>query len=185
MPEPDLFLLFIRPFNRSGIRYVVTGSVATTFYGEPRLTHDVDLVVLLAASDIPKLFEMFPSPEFYLPPVENITAETQRSERGHFNVIHANTSFKADIYVAGRDELNAFAFRFSRKVDYDGETISMAPAEYVIIRKLEYYREGGSQKHLRDIRSMLVLLGDKIDRAVLQDWVQRLSLEKQWQLVSS
>jgi hypothetical protein len=47
MPEPELFLLFVRPLNRAGIRYMVMGSVAAIFYGEPRLTHDVDLVAFL------------------------------------------------------------------------------------------------------------------------------------------
>jgi hypothetical protein len=45
MPEPELFLLFVHPFNRVGLRYIVSGSVAAIFYGEPRLTHDVDFVV--------------------------------------------------------------------------------------------------------------------------------------------
>ena len=52
MPEPELFLLFVRPLNRAGIRYVVTGSVAAIFYGEPRLTHDVDFVVFLGDADV-------------------------------------------------------------------------------------------------------------------------------------
>ncbi len=52
MPEPELFLLFVRPLNRAGIRYVVTGSVAAIFYGEPRLTHDVDFVVFLRHADV-------------------------------------------------------------------------------------------------------------------------------------
>ena len=39
--------------------------------------------------------------------------------------------------------------------------MALAPAEYVIVRKLEYYREGGSEKHLRDIRSMLAVSGDR------------------------
>ena len=50
MPEPELFLLFIRPLNRAAIRYVVSGSVAAIFYGEPRLTNDVDFVVFLHPS---------------------------------------------------------------------------------------------------------------------------------------
>ena len=52
MPEPELFLLFVRPLNRANIRYMVTGSVAAIFYGEPRLTHDVDLVAFLNEADI-------------------------------------------------------------------------------------------------------------------------------------
>src|SRR5882724_13131516 len=76
MPEPELFLLFVGPLNRAGIRYVVSGSVAATFYGEPRLTHDVDFVVFLNANDIQRLIEAFPAKDFYLPPIETILAET-------------------------------------------------------------------------------------------------------------
>jgi hypothetical protein len=48
----------------------------------------------------------------------------------------------------------------------------------------EYYREGGSEKHLRDIRSTLAILGEQIDRAVLNDWIQRRALQTQWAAVS-
>ncbi len=50
MPEPELFLLFARPLNFAQVRYMVTGSVAAIFYGEPRLTHDLDLVVAARSS---------------------------------------------------------------------------------------------------------------------------------------
>src|SRR5437588_407921 len=121
MPEPELFLLFVRPFNRAGIRYLMTGSVAAIFYGEPRLTHDVNFVVFLNRVDIQKLA---------------------------------------------------------------GETISLAPPEYVIVRKLEYYREGRSEKHLRDIRSMLAISGEQLDRQALKDWVERRGVQAEWRLVA-
>ena len=60
----------------------------------------------------------------------------------------------------------------------------LAPPEYVIIRKLEYYREGGSEKHLRDIRSMLALSGEQMDRPSLDEWIQRRGLQTEWRLVS-
>src|SRR5438876_8666595 len=91
MPEADLFLLFVRPLNRAGIRYVVTGSVAAIFYGEPRLTHDVDFVMFLSDADIPRLAEVFPSAGFYLPPAEVLATEARREQRGHFNIIHVET----------------------------------------------------------------------------------------------
>ena len=84
MPEPELFLLFVRPLNRAKIRYVVSGSVAAIFYGEPRLTHDVDFVVFLNANDIQRLIEVFPSEDFYLPPIETMLAELARG-RKHFD----------------------------------------------------------------------------------------------------
>jgi len=155
MPEPDLFLLFVRPLNRAGIRYVVSGSVAATFYGEPRLTHDVDIVVFLNANDLPRLIEAFPAKDFHVPPKETMLAEMARECHGQFNLIHHHTGFKADLYPIGRDELNAWAFRGKRAVEFEGETVTLASPEYVIIRKLECFREGGAEKHLRDIRAIL------------------------------
>jgi hypothetical protein len=184
MPEPELFLLFVRPLNRLGIRYVVTGSVAAIFYGEPRLTHDVDFIVLLREADIEVLAKSFSPPEFYVPPPETITAEVRREQRGHFNIIHIETGFKADMYLTGRDELNAWAFKSRRQVEFEGEPVVLAPPEYVIVRKLEYYREGGSEKHLRDIRSMLAISGDQLDRPALSEWIQQRGLQAEWRLVS-
>jgi hypothetical protein len=185
MREPELFLLFVRPLNRAGIRYVTTGSVAAIFYGEPRLTHDVDFVVSFKAAQIKALTNVFSREEFYVPPVETILAETRREQRGHFNIIHMATGFKADMYLTGRDALNAWAFRLQRQVQYEGESIALAPLEYVIIRKLEYYREGASEKHLRDIRSMLDVSRDQVDSTALNEWITRLGLQTEWQLIGT
>ncbi len=164
---------------------MISGSVAMTFYGEPRFTQDVDLVIFLNDREVASISGAFPSTEFYVPPEETIFAEIRRERRGHFNVIHAKTGFKADIYPAGRDDLNAWGFRFKRTVQYEGESVILAPPEYVIVSKLEYYREGGSEKHLRDIRSMMAVSGAQMDRAALHDWIQRRGLEAEWRLVSS
>ena len=166
-----------------GARYLVSGSVASILYGEPRLTHDVDFVIFLRDSDVTRLQQVFPAPEFYVPPPEVIAAEIARPAKGQFNVIHSDTGFKADFYTAGRDELHAWAFRNSRKMEYRGEPMVVAPPEYVIVRKLEYFREGGSEKHLRDVRAMLAISGDLVNRAELLDWIQRLNLETEWQRV--
>jgi len=96
MPEPELCLLFIRPLNALGVRYVVSGSMAAMLYGEPRLTHDVDLVVFLREEDIRRLPEAFPASQFYLPPTDQIAREVARDQRGHFNMVHHGTDFKAD-----------------------------------------------------------------------------------------
>jgi hypothetical protein len=185
MPEPELFLLLVRPLNRAGIRYVVTGSIAAILYGEPRLTHDIDFVGFLNDTNVHQFGECYPASEFYLPPPETIASEVAREQRGHFNVIHIDTGFKADFYLTGREDLNAWAFRQKRSVSYEGEDVVLAPPEYVIIRKLEYYREGGSEKYLRDIRSMLAVSGDQMDMAALKEWLQRRGLEAQWEVVKS
>ena len=61
----------------------------------------------------------------------------------------------------------------------------LAPPEYVIVRKLEYDREGGSEKHLRDIRSRLAVSGGQMDRPALEQWIERRGLQNQWRLVST
>jgi len=185
MPEPDLSLLFVRPLNQISARYVISGSVASILYGEPRLTNDVDFVIFLRDADIARLQEIFPSPAFYVPPSEVIAAEIARPAKGQFNVIHTDTGFKADFYTAGRDELNAWAFRHSRKMEYRGEPIIIAPPEYVIVRKLEYFREGRSEKHLRDIRAMLAVSGEQLDRPALAEWIHQQRLEAEWAQVST
>ena len=88
---------------------------------------------------------------------------------------------KADFYTAGRDELHPWAFRHARRYVIGETTITLAPPEYVILRKLEYHREGGSEKHLRDIRAMLAISGDQMNHAALQEWIVRLDLKTEWQ----
>ncbi len=173
MPEPELSLLFVRRLNQIGARYITSGGVASILYGEPRLTNDVDFIIFLRDTDIVRLQKIFPPPEM-------IAAEIARPAKGQFNVIHADTGFKADFYTAGRDEFNAWGFRNARKMEYRGELIVVAPPEYVIVRKLEYYREGRSDKHLRDIRAMLAVSGELLDRVALRDWVARLNLQPEW-----
>ncbi|HMP82841.1 MAG TPA: hypothetical protein PKA41_09090 [Verrucomicrobiota bacterium] len=183
MPEADLSLIFLRPLNRLGIRYIVGGGVAAILYGEPRFTNDLDLVVFLRHTDIPRLNETFPAPKFYVPPSDMILAEIARPEKGQFNLVHAATGFKADVYTTGRDDFNAWAFRNACKTDYLGEVITLAPPEYVIVRKLEYYREGGSDKHLRDIRSILNVSFARINQTDLQEWIKQRGVEAEWRKI--
>ena len=127
MLESELFLLFVRRLNEAGVRYVIDGSVAAIFYGEPRLTNYVDIVVFLNASDINQLPQLFPAIDFYLPPLEVMITEVMREQRGHFNIIHKASSFKADIYPTGRDEFNAWAFRNKCSIQFRDATLVLAP----------------------------------------------------------
>jgi hypothetical protein len=181
MPEANLFLLFTRRLNELSVRYMISGSVAVIVYGEPRLTHDVDLVVWLDRQHIGRLAEAFPAAEFYCPPREVIGVEVARELHGHFNLIHHATGFKADIYLSGRDPLHEWALERVRRLEIEGEPLVVAPPEYVIVRKLEYFREGGSEKHLRDIRSMLDTSPELVRLDDLERLIAARGLAETWQ----
>ena len=181
MPGPrSLVDTFVSRLEKLGIPYVVTGAVASIIYGEPRLTNDVDLIVMMETEDIERFVQAFPSTEFYCPPAEVLKIEIRRPQRGHFNLIHHDTGTKADIYLAGEDELHRWALSKRRDMVVEGERVRVAPPEYVIVRKLEYYREGGSEKHLRDIAGMVELSCEEIDFKQLEEFIHRYRLEKEW-----
>jgi hypothetical protein len=176
----DFVLLFTRRLEALGARYMVSGSIAVIIYGAPRLTNDVDLIVVLDQARAARLTEVFAETEFYVPPLEALRIEAAREQRGHFNIIHHETGFKADIYLAGDDPLHAWALTRARKLALGGESIVVAPPEYVILRKLEFHREGGSEKHLRDIRSMMDTSADAIDRPTLERMIAERGLQDGW-----
>lgn len=178
MPIPNAIALFASRLNQLGLQWMAVGSVASTSYGEFRTTNDVDLIVMFEAKEAARLAGAFPESEFYCPPIDVLALEASRPERGHFNLIHHETAFKADVYLAGNDRLHAWALERRRQIELDGSTVWIAPPEYVIIGKLEFFREGGSEKHLRDIRGMLAMT--EIDRAFLEKEIAQRGLTAGW-----
>ncbi len=157
----------------------MTGSLATVFYGEPRFTNDIDIVVGLTAGRIAELCAAFPSPDFYVSPEAAVRAVAQRSQ---FNVIHPASGLKLDLIVPPDTEFNRGRLARARSIHLpSGDVASFASPEDVILMKLEFYRQGGSDKHLRDIAGILKISGDRLDRGYLESWIARLDLGDVWQ----
>jgi hypothetical protein len=175
MAAPEWISAFIEPLNRLQIDYMITGAVGAMAYGEPRATMDVDIVIRLTGGQVPSFIASFPEAAFYCPPQEVIHQEIARPARGQFNIIHRESGMKADFYPVGRDDLHLRALERRRVV----EGLSLAPPEYVIVRKLEYHREGQSSKHLRDVSSIL-LAGCPLDRPWLETELARRGLMPVW-----
>lgn len=184
MQPLELLTTFIAPLEKSKIPYFVTGSIASIFYGEPRLTHDVDVVIHLSQKDIPLFCSFFPLAHYYCPPEEILQIEMKRRPYGHFNLIHHESGLKADIYPDAEDALHQWAF-LNRKRVVLGENLALwlAPAEYVIIRKLEYFRDGGSQKHLEDIKKMLPQVQTDLKIDFLEEELRLRGLDPYWQKI--
>lgn len=180
MPAPEPFAPFLERLERLALPYCITGSVAASVYGEPRLTADIDVVLLMRLPDIPALRSAFPDADYYVPPDETMREAVSQRARGMFNLIHHKSQFKADLYVATDDPLHAWALEHRRRIDLGETGAWIAPPEYVILRKLEFLREGGSDKHLRDVR--FVLAATPVDRGFIEHEVSRRGVQAQWRL---
>jgi len=156
MPQHELLETFVSPLEHAQIPYMITGSVAAIFYGEPRLTNDVDLVVHLSKHDLKKFMSCYPNSDYYCPPVEVLEIETSRSCNSHFNLIHHDSGLKADIYPLTRNPLLIWGMENRLQIEIkEGTQYWFAPVEYVIVKKMHFYKEGNSPKHISDIVNML------------------------------
>jgi hypothetical protein len=179
MAQSDLLRFVIEALERIGLRYFVTGSMATIFFGEPRFTNDIDIVVDLQADKIPEFCSAFPGPQFYL---SEETVRRAVARRGQFNIIQPSSGLKVDIMVPADSPFNRIRFaRAARVKPEPGVDAIFSSAEDVILKKLEAYREGGSEKHLRDIAGVLRISGAHLDRAYIEQWADRLEVADIWQ----
>ena len=58
-----------------------------------------------------------------------------------------------------------------------------ASPEDAIVKKMDFYRQGGSDKHLRDIASVLQTSGDQLDTDYIERWAAELDLADVWRRI--
>jgi len=163
------------------IPYLVTGSMATIAYGEPRFTNDIDVVIRMVGAQIDPFCAAFPSDEYYVSPE---AVKDAVSRNGQFNILHPSTGLKIDMIVADRSDFNDSRFSRARRLHVaQNREVAFASPEDVIIKKLAFFQEGGSEKHLSDIRGVLAVMGNEIDHSYIDQWVLKLGLSREWSTV--
>lgn len=168
----------IDALEREGVVYMLVGSIASTIYGEPRFTQDVDLVLQLEEAVVPSLCDAFAPPEFYVS--EPALLDCAR-RGGQANVIHPSSGNKADLIPPPDNHWGKSQLGRRRDIEIaPGVHGFVASPEDVVLGKLWYHSLGGSEKHLRDVAGVIKSNAD-FDRAYVDSWVQRLSLEPSWQ----
>jgi hypothetical protein len=177
----ELLERIVEVLTRLKIPYLVTGSVGAMAYGEPRLTNDIDIVAAIEQRHVDGLLAAFPDPEFYVS--ERMMLEAIR-HRTQFNIIHPASGLKVDIIVRKDTPFDKSRFsRFRRIMPAESYTANFAAPEDIIIMKMQYYREGGSEKHLRDITGILKISRDEMDVAHITEWSGRLGLTDIWETI--
>jgi hypothetical protein len=181
MNQAELLRYLVETFEALGIDYMISGSQASIYYGEPRFTQDIDVVVDIKPSHVPPLLDRFPSTEFYLN--EEAVREAIR-DRGQFNIIHPASGLKIDVVLRKDTPYDRAEFeRRQRQPILPGKDAYFARPEDVILYKMLYFREGGSERHLRDIAGMLRISRSEIDTKYVTEWAQQLGLSEIWKAI--
>lgn len=168
-----------RALDELGVPYVVGGSLASSMYGVPRATQDVDLVAALGASHAKRLAELL-GDEFYAD-VDMILDAIRR--RASFNVMHLATMFKADIFVQSGEAWSREEMKRARVEQLQGEegpvTIRFASPEDTVLHKLVWYKLGNeiSDRQWGDILGVLEVQGDRLDDEYLDRWAATLGVD--------
>lgn len=179
LSEPILVVArIVQAFDAMGIQYVVGGSLASSIYGVPRATQDVDLVADLKPPDAANLEQLL-SGEFY------VDADMIRDaivKRASFNVIHLATMFKADVFVMKRDAWSREEMSRARPEQLEGPdgtvTVRFASPEDTLLHKLVWFRLGNeiSDRQWSDILGVLKIQGQLLDSAYLDHWAPLLDV---------
>ena len=177
----ELLKKIVDVFEDLQIPYLVTGAVASIAYGEPRLTNDIDIVADLKEEHVDGLVKAFPPDDFY---IDEEMVRQAIQDHGQFNIIHPSSGLKVDVMIKKKTPHDKSRFERIRRI-YPMETYqaNFAAPEDVIIKKMEYYKEGGSDKHLRDIVGILKISGESVDPNYIFEWAQRLGLFEIWDAI--
>jgi hypothetical protein len=183
MSYEDFVHQVISALEAAGVRYMIGGAVAAWAWGEPRATLDLDVVVDIPLTAVNLLSKELQTRDMLVPAdiiMENIL---ERRADLPINAIHMFSGYKADLYpLREGDELRTAAFERSRKIDLGvplGEVYLHSP-EDLIIYKLWYYSLSQQTKHIRDIASIVLTLGDELDTGIIDYWSDKKGLSTLW-----
>ena len=173
--QEEIFIKVVEALEKSGIDYMITGSIAAINYGVPRYTHDMDVVVVMDISAGKRLSKELES-EFYIDPEAII--ESIRG-LGFFNIVHLETGLKVDFWSLKNTDFDRKSFVRRRKIDFFGRESYFIAPEDLILNKLLWYKQGKSSTQIQDIEGILKTLS-QLDYDYIADWAEELSVFEIW-----
>jgi hypothetical protein len=160
----DIALRVAAALEAVGVDYLVGGSLSSSFFGEPRATLDIDLVVRLTEQRIPELLSSL-GDEFMADP--KAIARAVRENSGT-NIFHLDSNVKVDLFMLGSSPFEQGQMRRRRRV-----RVGTAPDRFlytytpedIVLQKLRWFRLGGSvsDRQWRDVISVLRTFGQPFD----------------------
>ena len=177
MSQSELLKKTVSFLNHAGINYMLTGSLVSSMQGEPRSTHDIDIVVELSKTGTEALLKSFQPPAYYI----DLDPRETLSEVDMFNLIDVVNGDKIDFWMFTGNEFDRSRFARKQTVMFENVPIQISAPEDTIIAKLNWSKmSGGSKKQLLDALRVFEMQFDLIDQDYLHSWVKKMNLRKEW-----
>lgn len=174
MEQLKLIKLVVDRLGKLGSPYFITGSIASSYYGIPRYTHDVDVVVTISKQDSEEIIRLF-SGEGY---ISQEGIRDALSGTGMFNFIHSETGLKIDFWIDRGEPFTTSCFARARQVELsEGFWVMMASAEDVLLHKVYWDYLMPSERQLRDAQGILSVQGQELDVVYMEKWAKELKIE--------
>jgi len=171
LTEFDILKDVTGKFDKLGIQYMLTGSLAMSYYVQPRMTRDIDLVVEIPPGMIEKIEEIF-EVDYYL----SVDSIKDAVKNGFiFNLIHNKSSIKIDCIIRKNEQYRIVEFERRRKIKITDFHIFIVSKEDLIISKLCWIKEGNSELQKNDVKN---LLNSGFKKEYLLNWIEKLNLQK-------
>ncbi|MBU2634987.1 nucleotidyltransferase family protein [Patescibacteria group bacterium] len=168
----SLLKLVTNRLEKAKIPYMLTGGVAVSYWGYPRTTHDIDIVIEAKKEDKEKIVALFEK-DFY---ISAEAAEDAIKTRFTFNILHHQTGLKVDFWLVKKDLFGVSEFKRKLKKKMFGEEIFIISPEDLILTKLLAYKETQSHRRLEDAKS--ILKTSKVDLKYIKRWAEKQSTIK-------
>jgi hypothetical protein len=170
--EQELLLDTIRRLNRASVEYMLTGSMASNYWGIPRTTHDLDFVVQLHVEAVSRLVEEFRE-GFY---IDEASVRAAFQAPHQFNAIDLRSALKVDFWMLRSVPFEQEMFRRRIRISLLGEPTWIASAEDVVLHKLYWHSITPSDRQLGDAAGVVAVQGSKIDLGHLRRWAPELKV---------
>jgi hypothetical protein len=177
MSVPRVFERITAALSESGIAYMLSGSFASAYYGVPRSTQDIDLVIEATSPQLRAFVKSLPPEEYY---ADEDAALEALKRRSLFNVIDLASGWKIDMIVRKLRPFSEEEFRRRQRVVLNDIPVFIATAEDVIVSKLEWSKLAQSQRQIEDVAAITRVRWAQLDRSYLEKWILELGLGAEW-----
>jgi hypothetical protein len=159
--------------NDARIPYMISGSVAMNFYAQPRMTRDIDIVIVLKENDVKRFVSLFEN-DFY---IEEEAVKVEVARRGMFNFIHNQYIVKIDFILRKEGVFDDTAFERRRLIKIDSVEMPIISPEDLILYKLIWAGDSLSEMQIKDVRNILDMV-EGLDVGYLSKWTDQLGLQQ-------